>query len=102
MTSVRTLRQNQLTIVYYSRCGNLAVVQDGETLAIGGIIADRQTRDRSGIPYLMDLPVLGRFFGTTSDNTTRTELVILITPHVVRNKEEARDVTAEFKSKLST
>jgi general secretion pathway protein D len=79
-----------------------AVVQDGETLAIGGIIAYRRTRDRSGIPYLMDLPVLGRFFGTTSDNITRTELVILITPHVIRNKEEARDVTAEFKNKLSS
>lgn len=78
-----------------------AVVQDGETLAIGGIISDRRTRDRTGIPYLMNLPVLGRFFGTTLDNITRTELVILITPHVVRNKEEARDVTAELKSKLS-
>ena len=77
-----------------------AVVQDGETMAIGGIIADRKTRDRSGIPYLMDLPVLGRFFGTTSDNAIRTELIILITPHVVRNKQEARDVTADFKTGL--
>jgi len=78
-----------------------AVVQDGDTLAIGGIISERKTRDRSGIPYLMDIPVLGRFFGTTADHSTRTELVILITPHVIRNINESRSVTQELKNKLS-
>jgi len=79
-----------------------AVVQDGETLVIGGIITDRKSRTRSGIPYLMDIPVLGRFFGTTTDDVDRTELVMLITPHVIRDREEARNVTDEFKEKLST
>ena len=78
-----------------------AVVQDGDTLAIGGIITDNRSRARVGIPYLMDIPVLGRFFGTTTDTSERTELVMLITPHVIRNREEARSVTDEFKSKLS-
>ena len=79
-----------------------AVVQDGETLVIGGIITDRKSRSRTGIPYLMDIPVLGRFFGTTTDEIDRTELVMLITPHVIRNREEARSVTDEFKERLST
>ena len=78
-----------------------AVVQDGDTLAIGGIIGERKTRDRSGVPYLMDLPVFGRFFGTTADIATRTELVILITPHVIRNKDESQFVTQDLKDKLS-
>jgi Flp pilus assembly secretin CpaC len=78
-----------------------AVVQDGDTLAIGGIIGERKTRDRSGVPYLMDLPVFGRFFGTTADHSTRTELVILITPHVIRNKDESQFVTQDLKNKLS-
>jgi Flp pilus assembly secretin CpaC/cell division septation protein DedD len=78
-----------------------AVVQDGDTLAIGGIIQEQKTRDRTGVPYLMDLPVVGRFFSTTSDQTDRTELVILITPHVVRNRAESRDVTEELKGRLS-
>jgi general secretion pathway protein D len=77
-----------------------AVVQDGDTLAIGGIISDTTRRDRSGIPYLMDLPVLGRLFGTTNDTSDRTELVMLITPHVVRNRDEAQQVTEGFKDKL--
>ena len=79
-----------------------AVVQDGETLAIGGIIADRKSRSRTGIPYLMDIPVIGRFFGTTTDEIDRTELIMLITPRVIRNREEAKSVTDEFKEKLST
>ncbi|MBI1992977.1 MAG: hypothetical protein HYS67_00875 [Deltaproteobacteria bacterium] len=79
-----------------------AVVQDGETLVIGGIITDRKSRSRTGIPYLMDIPVLGRFFGVTTDEVDRTELVMLITPHVIRNLGEAKSVTEEFKEKLST
>jgi general secretion pathway protein D len=77
-----------------------AVVQNGDTLVIGGIIADNRTRERSGIPYLMDVPVFGRFFGSTSDTIRRTELIMLITPHVIRNREESQAVTNEFKNKV--
>jgi len=49
----------------------------------------------------MDIPVFGRFFGRTTDEIDRTELIILITPNVIRSKEEARTVTEEFKDVLS-
>ena len=78
-----------------------AVVQDGETLAIGGIVTERVSHNRIGIPLLMDIPVLGRLFGTMRDNVDRTELIILITPHVIRSKQEGRSVTEEFKARLS-
>lgn len=78
-----------------------AVVHDGETLVIGGLIGEQKSRGRSGIPYLMDIPVIGRFFSTTSDSNDRTELIMLITPRVVRNRAEAREVTEEFKSKVN-
>jgi general secretion pathway protein D len=78
-----------------------AVVQDGDTLAIGGIIAENKENNKTGIPYLINIPVLGRFFGTTSETTSRTELIMLITPHVIRNRSEGTAVTEEFKSKLS-
>ena len=78
-----------------------AVVQDGDTLAIGGIIAENKNNDKRGVPYLMDIPVLGRFFRNTSDTTIRTELIMLITPHVIRSRTEGTAVTEEFKSKLS-
>jgi general secretion pathway protein D len=77
-----------------------AVVQDGETLVIGGLIGERKSRSRSGIPYLMDIPVVGRFFGTTNDETKRTELIMLITPRVIRSRDEAQIVSEEFKSQM--
>ena len=64
-----------------------AVVQDGDTLAIGGMIGENRNNDKNGVPYLMDIPVLGRFFRTTSDRIQRTELIMLITPHVIRKQE---------------
>ena len=50
----------------------------------------------------MDIPVFGRFFRTTDDKTDRTELIMLITPHVIRSRTEGTEVTEELKSKLST
>ena len=79
-----------------------AVVQDGETLVIGGIITDSKNRTRNGIPYLMDIPVIGRFFGRSGDELDRTELIMLITPHVIRNRDESKRVTEDFKKSLST
>src|SRR5262249_8264690 len=76
------------------------VVQDGSTVIIGGIIDDAISGVRTGVPYLMDVPVLGRFFRQDSDTTTRTELLITITPYVIHNREEARDVTDDFSSRI--
>jgi len=77
-----------------------AVVHDGETLVIGGLIGERKSKSRLGIPYLMDIPVVGRFFGTTTDEAQRTELIMLITPRVIRSRDEAQTASEEFKSKL--
>jgi cell division septation protein DedD len=50
----------------------------------------------------MNLPILGRFFGSTTDEIDRTELIMLITPHVIRNREDARQVTEAFKKSMET
>ena len=76
------------------------VVQDGESVLIGGIIDDQVQRIRRGVPFLMDVPVLGRAFRTESDTVDRTELIILITPHVIKNRKEARTVTEEFEDRI--
>jgi len=76
------------------------VVQNGQSVLIGGIIDDQLKRTRSGVPYLMDIPVLGRLFRLDTERLDRTELIILITPHVIRDREEARSVTEEFESRI--
>lgn len=72
------------------------VARDGETIIIGGLIREDTSRAASGVPFLSKLPVIGWLFGTTSDKVTRNELIILLTPHVVRNQQEAKDVTTGY------
>ena len=77
-----------------------AVVQDGETIALGGIIQESRTYSRNRIPLLGDIPYVGALFGNTSLSTQRTELILLLTPTVIRDTSEARIATTEFRSKL--
>ncbi len=72
------------------------VVRNRESVLIGGIIDERIERSRNGVPFLMDVPVLGRLFRVEKDKRERTELVILITPYVIRDRNEAQIVTTEF------
>jgi general secretion pathway protein D len=76
------------------------VVQDGESVLIGGIIDDAIQNARSGIPYLMDIPVLGRAFRQEENNVVRTELLVTITPSVIRSKDEARRVTDDYTDRI--
>jgi len=76
------------------------VVQDGETIALGGIIQESRTLSRNRIPLLGDIPYLGALFGNTSLSSQRTELILLLTPTVIRNSAEARNASAEFRNKL--
>ena len=82
------------------RLVSVVAVQSGETVALGGLIRDRRTKNKSGIPLLSDIPVLGFLFGSRGDTDARTELLVLITPRVVRNSQEARDVTNELRERL--
>lgn len=75
------------------------VAQDGETIIIGGLIREDVTKAKDGIPFLSKIPLIGNLFGTTTDNTTRAELIILLTPRVVRTMEEAGGVTSDYVEK---
>ena len=75
-------------------------VQDGETVALGGLIKNQVTRGRSTIPLLGDIPVIGHLFGDTTGGLIRTELVVLLTPRVVRTPVDARAVTEELRERI--
>lgn len=59
------------------------LVNDGETIVVGGLTETNLTVVKSGIPFLVDLPIVGRLFGFTSQTELRRDLIILITPHIV-------------------
>lgn len=75
-------------------------VQSGQTLILGGLIRDNSMDRQRGLPVLYKIPVLGSLFGTTTQSTDRSELIVLITPRVVENAQEAIQVTDEIKRKM--
>ena len=87
-----TIRQRQIS--------STVAVQSGETIALGGLIRESSSRSNVGLPFLKGIPVIGALFGKTSDDTTRTELLVLITPRVISNQDEARAVTNELRRRL--
>jgi general secretion pathway protein D len=82
------------------KANTTAIVQDGHTLVIGGILSDRKEQSRAGLPLLSKIPVLGYLFGTTTDKFTKRELIIMVTPHVVANHDEADALTAEYNGRV--
>lgn len=75
-------------------------VTSGQTVVLGGLIQEAEDRGRSKVPVLGDIPVVGELFGSTSVSSGRTELIVFITPRVIRNAEDARDVSEELRSRL--
>src|SRR5258708_19789311 len=67
------------------RLSSTVVVKNGDTVALGGLITENITTAKSGVPYLAKIPVLGALFRDTSNQKTRTELILLITPRVMRD-----------------
>jgi general secretion pathway protein D len=77
-------------------------VQSGQTVLLGGLIQQTDSVQDNGVPFLNRIPVLGRLFGTTDRNRARTELIVLITPRIIRNPEEARRNTDEYESQFES
>ena len=76
------------------------VVNDGEVLALGGMIQDKTSLGSTQIPVLGDIPGLGGLFSNRNNSINKTELLILITPKVVRDPGESRLVTEEYRRKM--
>jgi len=82
------------------RISSSVVIQSGQTIALGGLIRDSEEETKTGVPYLSRIPVIGNLFGTTETEVSRTELLVLITPRVVRDQDEATAVTEELRRKV--
>jgi general secretion pathway protein D len=76
------------------------VVQDGQTVGLAGLIRDTTSQSNSGIPWLKDVPLLGLLAGNQDNTRSRTELLVLITPHVVHDQRDARAFTEDLRDQL--
>jgi general secretion pathway protein D len=75
-------------------------VQDGQTVGMAGLIRDNVGNENTGIPFLKDIPILGTLVSTQSNSRMRSELLVLITPHVIHDQRDARALTEDLRNQL--
>ena len=63
-------------------------LQDGQSAILGGLIENRYTRGTTGVPFIKDIPLLGRAFSTETLNSTKTVLMVMITPYVLNSRQD--------------
>lgn len=90
-------------VISTRRVSTSIAVQDGQVIALGGLFRDSKSFGKNGLPILSRIPVLGGLlFGNHNDVVGRTELIILLKPHVLRTADDARAVTEELRARLRT
>ncbi len=73
-------------------------LKDGETQVLAGLINDEDRRSANKVPGLGEVPVLGRLFGSSNDNNEKTEIILSITPHLIRNIQRPDAASSEFRA----
>ncbi len=87
-----TIQQRQFT--------STVAVRNGGTVILGGLIRESQSENDSGVPVLRRAPVLGNLFKSRSNNRRRTELIIFLTPKIIRNDSQAQEALETFQQRL--
>lgn len=87
--------------IHQRRIKTSVVVNNGEGLALGGMIQDSKSVSHTQVPIVGDFPIVGNAFKFKDNKIVRTELIVIITPHVMRSLSEARAVTDEFRRQLT-
>jgi general secretion pathway protein D len=99
-TPVGTPDDNGNVTIQSQKVKTEAAVREGDTIMLAGLITDSASNGTSGFPGLSRIPVIGGLFGRRSTSKNRTETIVLITPTIVRNPQEARDLTDEYSSRF--
>jgi len=76
-------------------------VNDGQTIVIGGIIKENTNRITKAIPLLSSIPFIGELFKSTDNTTTKSELMVFLTPRILKTEQDVADLTAKTKEELS-
>ncbi|NCO92660.1 MAG: hypothetical protein GW911_04175 [Armatimonadetes bacterium] len=86
-----------------SRTANTTVsVADGQTIVIGGMIRESTNKVHKKVPFLGDLPIVGSLFRSTDDKVSNTELLVFLTPHVLKNDRDIQALTDQARTRTST
>lgn len=75
-------------------------VNNGETIMLGGLISENNSSGRNGVPWLSQVPLLKHFFSSNSNDFSRTEIIAIITPTVIYNQANAKEIMADYQEQL--
>jgi hypothetical protein len=77
------------------------MVQDHRTAVIGGLLSNESDTSRSAVPFISDIPVLGNLFSDNGSNKTKLNLMVFLTPHVIRTHEDLRTLALDERKKFT-
>lgn len=99
--SSNTSEESSLTpTINQRKVQSVVSVRSGQTVVLGGLIQEQEQRSRQGIPLLSDIPAIGDLFASNNRTGGRTELVVFITPRIVRNADDAGAISREIRDRM--
>ena len=100
-STLKLYKDEDQIILQKTEASTSMVVQDGQTIVIGGLIREDKSNASTGIPFLSKIPFIGFIFGETTKEKARSEIIILLTPHVLKNQKNAADMTSKYVDKFT-
>jgi len=93
---IMSSQNNKIPIIDTSTAETIVMVKDGTSILIGGLSKDEKSSTSEGTPFLSKIPIIGTAFSSKTDNIVRTELIVLLTPHVIVGDELITGSTHEY------
>ena len=75
-------------------------VANGQYVLLAGLISQQQTKEKAGIPGIIDIPLIGNLSSNTANKAARTELIVFVKAQLIRNASEARDVAEDLRKRM--
>ena len=101
VSDVNSLAQGQNPTFFKRSISTNLVASQDQSIVLGGLVKERKSLDRSGLPWFYKIPLIGWIFGSRTDSVTRNELLIFITPRVIRSVEEGVQLSRDFEERVA-
>ncbi len=95
-STLTTPQQAEIPLINTTLVESTVMVKDGATVIIGGLHKDEGKTERDGLPFIMDIPILGKIFGNVSDSKTKTEIAIFLTPEIIEGDQNVTGYTPKL------
>jgi len=86
--------------IFNRKISTVVTLQDGGSILLGGLISSSKTNNKNGVVGLASIPLIGRFFKSTGDSGTRTELIVMVIPYVINSHRQGQDISARVAESL--